>query len=69
MFLCFGLQFSKRISELFSFFWGGGGEGVEPPDPSPPPPLYTPLYIVHKIKYYATAVCKLRCIEVMFVMK
>ena len=66
MFLCYGLQFSKRISELLLFFFWGG-EGVEPPDPSPP--LYTPLYIVHKIKYYATAVCKLRCIEVMFVMK
>ena len=62
IFLCFVLQFSKRIPYLFIFLGGG----VEPPDP---PPLYTPLYIVHKILYHATAVCKLRCIEVIFVIK
>ena len=49
-----------------NYFFGGAGGGVEPPDASP---LYMPLYIVHKIQYHATAVCKLRCIEVMFVIK
>ena len=55
----FCLQFSKEY--LNNFF--PGGMGVELPDPSPP------LYIVHKIQYHATAVSKLRCIEVMFVIK
>ena len=59
-------NFQKEYLNYFIFFVGG----VESPDPSPPPPpLYTPLYIVHKIKYHATAVCKLRCIEVIFVIK
>ena len=46
------------------------GGGVEPPlKYALASPLCTPLYIVNKIKYHATAVCKLRCIEVIFVIK
>ena len=40
--------------------------GFEPPDPSPL--IYALVYSEQK-KYHATAVCKLRCIEVIFVIK
>ena len=41
--------------------------GVEPLDPSPL--IYALVYSAQKKQYHATAVCKLRCTEVMFVIK
>ena len=59
----FPLQFSK---EYLNYFFGGQG-GVEPLDPSPL--IYALVYSAQKKQYHATAVCKLRCTEVMFVIK
>ena len=61
----FCLQFSKEYLNYF-FRGAGGGGGVEPLDPSPL--IYALVYSAQK-QYHATAVCKLRCIEIMFVIK
>ena len=54
----------KRISKLFF----SGGRGGEPPDPSPS--YIRPCICSAQNKlYHATAVCNLRCIEVISVIK
>ena len=60
----FCLQYSK---EYLNYFFGGQGGGVEPLDPSPL--IYALVYSAQKNQYHVTAVCKLRCTEVMFVIK
>ena len=62
----FCLQFSKEYLNYFFRGAGGGEHALEPLDPSPL--IYALVYNAQK-QYHATAVCKLRCIEIMFVIK
>ena len=60
----FCLQFSK---EYLNYFFGGQGGGLNLL--TPPPLIYALVYSAQKKQYHVTAVCKLRCTEVMFVIK